>query len=241
MAGFHTEYSGLRFSFFFFAEYAAMFIVGAIQAGLFLGGWNSPLGIVDPVYWAVGYQPVHAAIQYFNGAIPNAHGLVATAQALGLQPHGGLSPLLAMLILNVYCAAWFVIKAMGIVFVQIWLRWTLPRIRIDQVLYACVKALLPASLVTLLGTAVWIWLVPQPGAAELGPDLTIQRLGHIVNIAPPLQLITQIVLTILGVALVAACVGVVLWAFIFGRRETKRSLFTDVMPVGREIAFTKGA
>ena len=50
---------------------------------------------------------------------------------------------------------------MAIVFVQMWLRWTLPRPRIDQVLYACVKVLLPMACVLLLGGAMWQLLVPD--------------------------------------------------------------------------------
>src|ERR1051325_1751022 len=127
VAGFHTEYSGLRFSFFFFAEYAAMFVVGGIQAALFLGGWNDPFGIIGYLY------------KEFT-LTDNTAGLIAV-NLIG----GGI----------------FILKCMGIIFVQMWLRWTLPRPRIDQVLYACVKVLLPMACVLLLGGALWQLLVPE--------------------------------------------------------------------------------
>src|SRR3954468_2557186 len=90
VAGFHTEYSGLRFSFFFFAEYAAMFIVAGIQSALFLGGWHDPFGIIGYLYprwqaeWAAG-----------GSAIP-------------------------LLLLNVIGTGIFVTKCMSLVFVQMW-------------------------------------------------------------------------------------------------------------------------
>ncbi|MEX2213327.1 MAG: complex I subunit 1 family protein [Phycisphaeraceae bacterium] len=162
VAGYHTEYSGLRFSFFFFAEYAGMFIVGAIQASLFMGGWNSPLGPIDPIYNMLGYDPVAAGSAYFSGAITAANTFDGKAEAINAAGGGGLTGV-GLLIINLYSVFWFTAKAMIVIWIQLWLRWTLPRIRIDQVLHTCVKVLLPLSIVTLLGTAFWIALVPQAG------------------------------------------------------------------------------
>ena len=133
VAGYHTEYSGLRFSFFFFAEYAGMFIVAAIQVALFLGGWNDPFGLLG---WAF--------------------------HRLSIDP--ALSHPFQLLLLNLVAAGVFVFKCATIIFVQMWVRWTLPRPRIDQVLYACVKVLLPMTCVLFLAAAVWQLFIPErPG------------------------------------------------------------------------------
>ncbi|MEK6675314.1 MAG: NADH-quinone oxidoreductase subunit H, partial [Planctomycetota bacterium] len=52
---------------------------------------------------------------------------------------------------------WFFLKALFLLYVQIWLRWTLPRIRLDQVLYGCVQVLLPMTMVLVFGTTLWTW------------------------------------------------------------------------------------
>jgi len=129
VAGFMTEYSGFRWCVFFFAEYAAMFIVSALCVTLFLGAWYSPL----PASWGTGLA---------NGGL--------AARAI----HGVLfsGPL------------WFVAKSLFLIFMQMWLRWTLPRIRIDQVLYACVQVLLPLTMLVVLGQTLWQLLV-TPGSA----------------------------------------------------------------------------
>ena len=121
VAGFHTEYSGFRWSLFFFAEYAAMFVVSALAAILFLGAWHSPL----PASWGDSFGDS-----------------VLAQGAKGLLFAGPL---------------WLVLKCVFFLYVQIWLRWTLPRIRIDQVLYACVQVLLPMTMLILLGTVLWVW------------------------------------------------------------------------------------
>jgi NADH-quinone oxidoreductase subunit H len=195
VAGFHTEYSGLRWAFFFFAEYGAMFVVGGIQAALFLGGWNDPFGLIG----------------YFREQFIRNHNDVG------------------LIIVNVIGVGMFVTKAILIVFVQMWLRWTLPRPRIDQVLYACVKVLLPLSCVLLLGAALWQLLVPeQPGIPWRGGfkpwSFTSWRDAHAVS-----ALVTQTILTLIGVALFTAIVLWVLYCAATGRNLKQR--LTDPAPI----------
>lgn len=113
VAGFHIEYSGLRFAFIFLAEYSMMFLVGMIGVILFLGGWNSPLPNIGSVHlasWTTG-------------------------------PGWGIF--------------WILIKTLAVVAVQIWIRWTLPRLRVDQLMSFCWKVLTPMAFLCMLFSGIW--------------------------------------------------------------------------------------
>lgn len=232
VAGFHTEYSGLRFSFFFFAEYAGMFIVSVIASMLFLGGWNSPLGVIDPVYMGLGYDPIEAGRAYFDGNLATATTMEGTAKAMGL------ASVPEMFALNVYCAFWVMIKAFTLIYIQMWLRWTMPRIRIDQVLYTCVKVLLPGTLITLSGTAVWVVLEQKVAGIQAGE--AIARHSYLTGETNWFTAGTQIILTIIGVVFVLSFVGVVFKAFLTRGTHPPKSFFSAEMPVGREMSFNPG-
>jgi NADH-quinone oxidoreductase subunit H len=98
-AGFHTEYSGMRFALFFLAEYANMFVISIVASVLFLGGWEGPI----------------------------------------------LPPFL-----------WVIIKAQTLVFVMMWIRSTLPRLRYDQLMNFAWKRLLPLALFNIGLTGVGV-------------------------------------------------------------------------------------
>ena len=105
-AGYHTEYSGIHFGFYYLAEYLNMFIVAAVAATIFLGGWM-PLHIV-------GLDGFNAVMDYIPGFI------------------------------------WFFGKAFFVVFLLMWIKWTFPRLRIDQILNLEWKYLVPISMVNLV-------------------------------------------------------------------------------------------
>ncbi|MCA9068879.1 MAG: NADH-quinone oxidoreductase subunit H, partial [Planctomycetaceae bacterium] len=121
------EYSGMRWSFFFMAEYAAMFLVSAVAAILFLGGWNIGIPILEKITW-----------------LQNASSWEGLG---GFNPGTYITHLIGMVVI--------VTKASLLVIVQIWVRWTFPRLRIDQVMTTCLKYLLPISCVLFLGATLW--------------------------------------------------------------------------------------
>jgi len=165
VAGFLTEYSGFRWSLFFFAEYAAMFAVSGLAVILFLGGWTSPL----PASLAPegnGWGALLIRGVFFDG------------------------PIL------------FVAKAALLFYVQLWIRWTLPRVRIDQVLHACVQVLLPLMMGVLLANTLWV--------------LGIQHLawGWLIG----LDQVLHIALVTVGVVIVVVILGLGLYGFVNRRR-----------------------
>ena len=118
VAGFHTEFTGMRFAFMFFSEYSMMFLVSMISVILFLGAWNTPLPNIGSVHLAMW----------------------TTGTAWGI--------------------IWIVSKTLVLVGVQMWIRWTLPRLRVDQLMNLCWKVLTPVAFLCMLISGIWrLWLM----------------------------------------------------------------------------------
>src|SRR5271156_3910166 len=113
VAGFATEYSGMRYLLFFFAEWGNMFIAGALITTLYLGGWQAPRLSSSPV------------------------------------------------VMNVLQLLSFNVKVLFLVFTSMWVRGTLPRVRIDQMMSLCWKFFVPIAFINMIGTAVWVAIWPE--------------------------------------------------------------------------------
>jgi NADH-quinone oxidoreductase subunit H len=116
VAGYSTEYSGMRYLFFFFAEWANVFVMCGIASAIFLGGWQIP-----------GIEPEQQEANFL-------------LQCVG--------------------AVIFQLKSWFLIFVVIWIRWTLPRVRIDQMMNLCWKWFVPASFAAFILTGVWVVWTP---------------------------------------------------------------------------------
>ncbi len=104
-AGYHVEYSGLAFGYYYLAEFLNLFIVSAIAATVFLGGW----------------MPLHIGVGAFDNVMDYIPGIV-----------------------------WFLAKAFFVVWLLMWVKWTFPRLRVDQILKLEWKYLMPVALFNLV-------------------------------------------------------------------------------------------
>jgi NADH-quinone oxidoreductase subunit H len=136
IAGYHTEYSAMKFSLFFIAEYASMVTASALMATLFFGGWDVPFTAHD-----------------------------------NIGPYSGWLSLLSVGI--------FLAKILFFLFVFMWVRWTLPRFRYDQLMSLGWKVLLPLALVYIVLIAA---VMLGPSAAGIGPGMYQAAILGSINI-----------------------------------------------------------
>jgi NADH-quinone oxidoreductase subunit H len=126
IAGFHLEYSGMRFGLFYMSEFIEVVVIAGLVATLFLGGWAIPWLSTQTIIGGVG-------------------SVLGTGFATGL-----------CMLLHFGC---FMTKVVVMIWLQMALRWTLPRFRYDQVMDLCWKILLPLSLANIFVTGFVMLLV----------------------------------------------------------------------------------
>jgi NADH-quinone oxidoreductase subunit H len=165
-AGFHTEYSGFRWSLFFLAEYSAMIAVSSIAVTLWLGGWLRPFpNLLNNSTWALVFSLfpgvtfiLLAAICFYNTVRMPKHPLFRI-QTIGLAGFGVVLGLIGLVLfipavsVRVQDIFWFSTKVAGFMYLYIWYRGTFPRYRFDQLMQMGWKVLLPLGLGVLILTA----------------------------------------------------------------------------------------
>lgn len=158
VGGFHTEYSGMKFALWYMAEFLEAFAICAFAVTLFLGGWNG-LTILTPSGWqqlAIPFWPLALILALIVGTasrLPITFRTIAVIAFAGLGVRFGLEVIPSWI--------WFFLKTYSLIFLLIWIRGTLPRLRIDQLMGFAWKFLLPLSLVNILAAGLWV-ILPFP-------------------------------------------------------------------------------
>jgi NADH-quinone oxidoreductase subunit H len=173
VAGYFTEYAGMKFAMFFFSEYIAVVSSSALLVTIFLGGWHLPFLERSGLVIDIGGNVL------FQQALP--HGVVILLGVLG-----------------------FMLKLVTLCWLQLMIRWTLPRFRYDQLMRLGWRKLLPASLVNILFTGLIMLAVGAAGAKVGGALATLGDLSMLL------------------VALVGAGAMIYLVVFLLKPREKRR-------------------
>ncbi|HEY3320718.1 MAG TPA: complex I subunit 1 family protein [Planctomycetota bacterium] len=146
VSGYHTEYSGMRFAFFFLAEYTMMIVVCGIAVTLFLGGWSTGIAPLERVL-TTGFDANKLPVFNVWGTI------------IHLAAFGAKTYLLILLMM--------------------WIRWTIPRFRVDQMMTLCWKKLIPLGLMCFLAMAVW--MLVRMGLAKKFGEQTIAQATFVLR------------------------------------------------------------
>ncbi|MDE2982308.1 MAG: NADH-quinone oxidoreductase subunit NuoH [Gemmatimonadota bacterium] len=141
ITGYHTEYSAMKFSMFFIAEYAHVVTASALMATLFFGGWDIPFWPGDDMFRHEG------------------------AWIRGFDESGAPIPTSPSVLITLLTLAAFSAKTGFFLLLYIWIRWTLPRFRYDQVMHLGWKVLLPAALAYIMLIAGTMLVLDQLGVA----------------------------------------------------------------------------
>jgi NADH-quinone oxidoreductase subunit H len=164
-AGFHTEYSSFKFAMFFIGEYSAMVTVACLATILFFGGWLSPFKPTPYWAWTLYIPAVAFALA----------GIALVIDGLGYQTNFGrvLLPILGVILVGlgvllsrpgaiefVQGPFWFLAKMGAFLFIYVWVRGTLPRLRYDQLMSMGWKLLFPLALANVVLTSLAVALRP---------------------------------------------------------------------------------
>jgi NADH-quinone oxidoreductase subunit H len=192
VAGYFTEYAGMKFAMFFFSEYIAVVSSSALLAAIFLGGWNLPFLYRDGIHVSIAGNPL------FDLAL--GHGFV--------------------IILGVIA---FLLKVVLLCWLQLMIRWTLPRFRYDQLMKLGWRKLLPASIVNILGTGLVVLLLDSAQG----------------TLANALRTLSDVTTLIVGLSMA----GVAIWLVVFLLKPThkRRMLASTSVQFAAQMGGTRTA
>jgi len=172
VAGYMTEYSGFRWALYFLAEYANMIVVGSIAATLFLGGWLRPFPSVHALDF-LDYVPALLMLLTAGYCFWRTPRQPVKVQKVFLAAVGGLCILLAVILAApvfgvpylsqaaIHGAFWFLLKVFLYIYVFMWLRFTFPRYRFDQLMKLGWHFMIPVAIVNVMGIALALVLNRQ--------------------------------------------------------------------------------
>jgi NADH-quinone oxidoreductase subunit H len=175
VAGYMTEYSGFRWALYFLGEYANMIVVASVATTLFLGGWLRPFPNVPWLNW-LDYLPaliialvgVYSIYRAGKQPVPVqtwfmcAVALACFALAVIFLVPWLVGPL-KFILPGLNGAFWFLLKVSGYIYLFMWLRFTLPRYRFDQLMHLGWYILIPLAIVNILAVGIATLLESEAG------------------------------------------------------------------------------